>query len=402
MEHKAVFGKVLLPLSKSISNRLLLIRTLMTEECPMAQLSNSDDTYIMFQALGAQKKHIDVRHAGTAMRFLTAFLAQKEGVWEITGSERMQQRPIGGLVDALCCLGAEIEYMGKEGFPPLRINGKFLLGGEIEISASVSSQYVSALMLIAPYMKNGLVIHLQGKVVSDAYINMTLQMMQIYGAEVVRQGNRIHVAPQPYRSVVFQVEADWSAASYFYELLAVVRNGELHLMGLKRDSLQGDKKQAELWHKLGVASQFTEKGLLLTSKNIEVAFLEYDFVEMPDLIPSFVVACCLLNIPFKFRGIETLRIKESDRVSALKNELNKIGYFLKVEDNDCLSWQGEKSTPEINPWIQTYQDHRLAMAFAVATLKFPDLQIENKEVVSKSFPRFWEEWDHIVNINDQK
>ena len=397
MEHKkAVSGKVYLPLSKSISNRLLIIKALMEEVCPIEQLSNSDDTCIMFQALSAQKKQIDVGHAGTAMRFLTAYLAQKEGDWVIIGSERMQQRPIGGLVDALRCLGAEIEYMGKKGFPPLRIKGKSLLGGEIEISASVSSQYVSALMLIAPYLKKGLVIHLQGKVVSDAYINMTLLMMQIFGVEVVRHGNRIHIAPQPYQSVTFQVEADWSAASYFYELLAVVRNGELHLMGLKSDSLQGDKKQLELWNKLGVASQFTEEGLLLISKPIEITSLEYDFVEMPDMIPSFVVACCLLNIPFKFRGIETLRIKESDRVAAMKDELSKIGYFLQADNNDCLSWTGEKGMPEMNPRLQTYQDHRLAMAFAVAMLKFPDLQVENREVVSKSFPKFWEEWERVI------
>ena len=391
-----IYGKVLLPLSKSISNRLLLIQALMGEECFMEQLSDSDDTRYMFQALHSPDSCLDIGHAGTAMRFLTAFFAQKRGEWEITGSERMKQRPIKILVDSLRALGAQIEYVDHIGFPPLRIVGSELIGGVLNISASVSSQYISALLLIAPYMKAGLTLQLQGKVVSKAYIDMTIRIMEIFGAKVDRGENYIHITPTPYQSSVLKVESDWSAASYFFALLAVARNGELRLTGLQKDSIQGDSCQMELWEKLGVASHFANGELILTPKSIELSFLEVTLIDMPDLIPTFAGSCCLLEIPFRISGIETLHIKESNRTLALITELKKLGYLLEVEDESRLCWFGKKQAPEPQPSIQTYQDHRIAMAFSVASLKFTNIHIEDKEVVTKSYPRFWEELQNVI------
>ena len=362
----------------------------------MEQLSDSDDTRYMFQALHSPDSCLDIGHAGTAMRFLTAFFAQKRGEWEITGSERMKQRPIKILVDSLRALGAQIEYVDHIGFPPLRIVGSELIGGVLNISASVSSQYISALLLIAPYMKAGLTLQLQGKVVSKAYIDMTIRIMEIFGAKVNRGENYIHITPTQYQSSVLKVESDWSAASYFFALLAVARNGELRLTGLQKDSIQGDSCQMELWEKLGVASHFANGELILTPKSIELSFLEVTLIDMPDLIPTFAVSCCLLEIPFRISGIETLHIKESNRTLALITELKKLGYLLEVEDESRLCWFGKKQAPEPQPSIQTYQDHRIAMAFSVASLKFTNIHIEEKEVVTKSYPRFWEELQNVI------
>lgn len=388
---KYIGGKVCLPASKSISNRVLLIRALAGSSSPVENLARCDDTESMLRVLNAGGHCFDVGHAGTAMRFLTAFLARRPGNWELTGSERMKQRPIGVLVEALNRLGARIGYPEKPGFPPLHIEGAGLTGGELEIPASVSSQYISALMMIAPCMEKGLVLRLSGKVVSGSYIGMTEEIMRLFGAEVVRQGNVIRIAPGRYRSVPFRVESDWSAASYFYELLAVAEGGEIYLPGLRKDSMQGDRRQTEVWKKLGVDTCFTEDGVVLSKTLPCSGRLAYDFVEMPDLVQSFAVACCLLDIPFVFEGMETLRIKETDRIQALVDELAKLGYLLRAEGDRRLLWEGRKGKVQERPEIHTYHDHRMAMAFAPAALKYPGLVIVDKEVVAKSFPAYWDE-----------
>ncbi len=384
-------GQVSLPASKSISNRALIISILSDSDLPIENLGDCDDTNSMQKVLFSEDYRFDVGHAGTAMRFLTAFLSRLVGNWELTGSARMKQRPISVLVDVLNKLGARIEYMEKEGYPPLKIQGSYLMGGEIDISASVSSQYISALMMIAPYMEKGLTIHLLGKVVSSTYIDMTLRLMQTFGAEAIREESVIKIAAKPYIPVAYRVESDWSAASYFFELLAIGDGGEIYLPGLFSDSTQGDAKQIDVWKKLGVACRFVEDGVILTKEQAQITSLEYDFVEMPDLVQSFAVACCMLDIPFVFSGVETLRIKETDRLTALINELAKLGYCLEA-DGDCrLLWDGKKTKAQTVPQIETYHDHRMAMAFAPAALKYAGLIITNKEVVSKSFPRYWEE-----------
>lgn len=397
---KAVLnGEVRLPASKSISNRVLIINALADSPLPVENLADCDDTNSMLRVLNANGNRFDIGHAGTAMRFLTAFLSRIVGCWEITGSERMQQRPISVLVDALNRLGARIEYTGKPGCPPLRIQGSLLLGGEIEMPASVSSQYVSALMMIAPYMANGLKIRLTGKVVSRTYIEMTRQIMADFGAKVVFRESEIAIEPCPYTPVAFRVESDWSAASYFYELLAISGEGEIRMPGLLQHSTQGDSGQVGVWEQLGVSTRFESDGVVISAGKPKVSRLEYDFVEMPDLVQSFVVACCVMGIPFRFTGVETLRIKETDRLAALADELEKLGYILKIEGDNLLSWDGA-CKQAVKPEISTYHDHRMAMAFAPAALKHPGLVIVDKEVVSKSFPKFWEELQKFCVLQD--
>lgn len=383
-------GEVRLPASKSISNRVLIINALADSDVPVENLADCDDTNSMLRVLNANGNRFDIGHAGTAMRFLTAFLSRIVGCWEITGSERMQQRPISVLVDALNRLGARIEYTGKPGCPPLRIHGSLLMGGEIEMPASVSSQYVSALMMIAPYMANGLKIRLTGKIVSRTYIEMTRQIMADFGAKVVFRESEIAIEPCPYTPVAFRVESDWSAASYFYELLAISGEGEIRMPGLLQHSTQGDSGQVGVWERLGVTTRFEADGVIISAGKPKVSVLEYDFVEMPDLVQSFAVACCVIGVPFRFTGVETLRIKETDRLKALSDELGKLGYVLKTEGDDVLSWSGECGQAG-KPEIATYHDHRMAMAFAPAALKHPGMVIVDQEVVTKSFPKYWEE-----------
>lgn len=385
---KQVCGEVQLPASKSISNRVLIIHALTDSDLPIENLSDCEDTNSMLRVLRSETNRFDVGHAGTAMRFLTAYLSRIIGCWEITGSERMKQRPVAVLVDALNSLGAKIEYLESKDCPPLRIYGSRLVGGKIDMSASVSSQYVSALMMIAPSMEKGLTIRLDGKIVSRTYINMTLQIMRAFGADVTFCGNVITVAPLPYTPVAYRVESDWSAASYFYELLAIAGSGEIRLPGLKKDSTQGDAGQIGLWEKLGVVTRFEGETVILCKKQPEVTCLEYDFVEMPDLVQSFAVACCMLEIPFVFSGVETLRIKETDRIKALMTELAKLGYTLEADGDNRILWNGICCEPAV-PEIATYHDHRMAMAFAPAALKYPGLIIIDKEVVCKSFPGYW-------------
>lgn len=387
-------GDVRLPASKSISNRVLIINALADSDVPVENLADCDDTNTMLRVLNSNGNHFDIGHAGTAMRFLTAFLARIVGRWEITGSERMKQRPVAVLVEALNQLGARIEYMEQPGCPPLRIYGSLLCGGEIEIPASVSSQYISALMMIAPYMEKGLKINLTGNVVSRTYIDMTLRIMREFGAKAVLEKTVIIIEPGGYSPVAYRVESDWSAASYFYELLAIAGHGEIRLSGLLQNSTQGDSGQVDVWEKLGVSTRFETDAVVITATSVNIDILEYDFVEMPDLVQSFAVACCVMGVPFRFAGVETLRIKETDRLSALTNELAKLGYSLKTEGNSALIWEGCLCEPE-KPEISTYHDHRMAMAFAPAVLKHPGLTIVDKEVVSKSFPEYWNELQKI-------
>ncbi|WP_251620952.1 3-phosphoshikimate 1-carboxyvinyltransferase [Odoribacter lunatus] len=381
---------ITLPASKSISNRVLIINALADSVIPVHNLSDCDDTAVMLKILNSDTSCFDVGHAGTAMRFLTAYLARIVGIWEITGSARMKERPIAVLVDALNRLGARIEYKEKEGFPPLIIQGSYLQGGEMEIPASVSSQYISALMMVAPYMEKGLVLQLKGQVVSRAYITMTAAIMRQFGADVQLRENTIIIPPCSYTPHPFAVEADWSSASYFYELLAVAGKGEFRLPGLTADSLQGDAQQTRLWDKLGVETFFGTEAVRLKARETAAPALEHDFTDMPDLVQSFTVACCLKKIPFQFTGLRTLRIKETDRIAALTTELEKLGYHLQAEGDNNLRWDGacgEVKQREIN----TYQDHRMAMAFAPAAWHMPGLIIRDKEVVAKSFPGYWEQ-----------
>jgi 3-phosphoshikimate 1-carboxyvinyltransferase len=329
------------------------------------------------------------------MRFLTAFLAKTAGEWIITGSERMKNRPIKILVDALNSLGARIEYTEKEGFPPLKILGCALMGGEISLNGGVSSQYISALMMIAPYMINGLTIKLEGNIISVPYIRMTMQMMAEYGVKVTFENNIIDIRPQSYSPVRYKVESDWSGASYWYEILSLAGKGEIFLKGLKANSTQGDSKVAELFQQLGVNSSYEAGGVRLSSSGQYCTKFEYDFVNEPDLAQTFAVTCCMLGIPFHFKGVQSLKIKETDRVAALITELKKLGFVLFEPAEREMGWTGEKCDAETQISIATYEDHRMAMSFAPAALKTA-LSNEHPEVVSKSYPTFWDDFKKLL------
>jgi 3-phosphoshikimate 1-carboxyvinyltransferase len=391
---KSLSIRLQLPASKSISNRALLLDALSYSPYEIENLADCDDTNVLVKALDSNSTTFDIGAAGTSMRFLTAFLSKTMGEWVITGSERMKQRPIKLLVDALNSLGANIEYLEKDGFPPLKIFGSALIGGEIHLKGNVSSQYISALMMIAPCMLKGLTIHLEGRIISKPYIYMTIQMMKEYGVEVNFRDTTIHIESQEYQPIPYKVESDWSAASYWYEIVAIVGKGGIFLEGLSDKSYQGDSKVAELFEQLGVQTTYMNQGVLISSNQKLTEYMEYDFTDQPDLTQTLAVTCCLKGIPFLFTGLESLKIKETDRMAALINELAKLGFVVSESTESQLKWDGERCDPQTNISIATYDDHRMAMAFAPAGLVTP-IQIEHPEVVSKSYPRFWEDFDKL-------
>lgn len=385
-------ASVHLPASKSICNRALILNALSYSPYDIQNLSDCDDTQVLVQALNSNERDFDIKAAGTAMRFLTAFLSKVVGEWTITGTERMKNRPIKILVDALNALGARVEYMEKEGYPPLRIFGSAMKGGEISLAGGVSSQYISALLMVAPLMENGLTLQLEGSIISKPYINLTLQLMEQFGVKANWNGQTIRVLPQEYTPIRFTVESDWSAASYWYSMMALSRTAEIELLGLFKNSLQGDAAGAKLFAQLGVSTTFTDRGVVLKHTGNVTKKLNYNFVNEPDLAQTFVVTCVLLHIPFRFTGLQSLKIKETDRIEALKTELRKLGYLLTDSRDSILEWNGERCAPDPHPVIATYEDHRMAMAFAPAALVYPEgIAIEDPEVVSKSYPRYWED-----------
>ena len=381
-----------LPSSKSISNRALIINALGNGTHHPENLSDCDDTRVMIRALNDDKETIDIMAAGTAMRFLTAYLSVTPSTRIITGTERMQQRPIQVLVNALRKLGADIEYVANDGFPPLRITGRELRKDTISLPGNVSSQYISALLMIAPVLTNGLTIRLTGDIISRPYINLTLQLMNDFGVRAEwTDDHRLKVEPQAYHSIPFYVESDWSAASYWYQIVALSKEAEVTLPGLFKDSYQGDSQVAGIFRSLGVETIYKDKAVILKKNGKSVERLDYDFINQPDLAQTFVVTCALLNIPFRFSGLQSLKIKETDRMAALITEMRKLGYILHETDGSVLSWEGERCTTEEHPAIDTYEDHRMAMAFAPTCLALPEILINNPQVVSKSYPRYWED-----------
>jgi 3-phosphoshikimate 1-carboxyvinyltransferase len=390
-----------LPASKSISNRALIIHALSGGAILPDNLSDCDDTTVIINALQNNPHEINIKAAGTAMRFMTAFLSVKDGEEHIlTGTERMKHRPIGILVDALRHLGADIKYAGEEGFPPLHIKGRRLEGGLLEVPGNISSQYISALLMIGPTLKNGLTLRLTGDVISRPYIDLTLWTMREFGADADWSDfETITVAPKPYKERTYYIENDWSAASYWYEMMALSTHeeDEIRLEGLMDGSKQGDSSVRYIFSLLGVKSTFEsrEEGVpttvTLRHSNRCVPRLEYDFVNSPDLAQTFVVCCALKNVHFHFTGLSTLKIKETDRIEAMKKEMRKLGYVIHDKNNSELIWDGERCMPEVEGGIDTYEDHRMALSFAPASLCMDVLKINNPHVVTKSYPHFWED-----------
>ncbi len=388
-------GRVVLPASKSISNRVLIISALSNSLEPIKNLSNCDDTKAIQQILFSNTNTFDIGDAGTAMRFLTAYLSKIVGEWTLTGSKRIQQRPIADLVEALNNLGAQISYLGEEGYPPLKILGSNITGEEVTISADTSSQFISALLLIAPTLAQGLKIHLKGDIVSKSYIMLTLQVMKDFGIKWEWKGNTIYIAKQNYQVMPYTIEGDWSAASYWFAMIAVAKEGKLFLDGLKRYSFQGDSKMVSLFEQLGVKTQFSKRGMFIEKMDCPNHQLNIDFTDMPDIAPTFAVCAALKKRPFQFSGLQTLRIKETDRIAALVTELKKLGYVVTATNNQLI-WDGTTCAPQQDISIDTYNDHRMAMAFAPAAMLFPNISIKNREVVAKSYPQFWDDMAAIM------
>lgn len=389
-----------LPASKSISNRALIINALAGSKLVPDNMSDCDDTEVILKALRDMPEIIDIKAAGTAMRFMTAYLAVTPGEHILTGTERMQQRPIKALVDALRYIGADISYEREQGFPPLRIKGRKLSGGHIDILGNISSQYISALLMIGPMLADGLEVRLTGEIVSRPYIDLTLCVMKNFGADVDWVDvDTIRVSPKSYESKPFFIENDWSAASYWYEMLVLGRTPESEIMltGLTDGSRQGDSAIKYLFSMLGVRTMFkTKERAVPTTVKLKLVEtkpprLDYDFVNQPDMVQTLVVSCALTDTPFTFTGISSLKIKETDRIEALKTEMRKLGYVLHDKGGSELSWDGERCEPADDIVINTYDDHRMAMAFAPASIVFPGLKIDNPQVVSKSYPHFWED-----------
>ncbi len=395
---KSIQGEITLTGSKSISNRALLIRALCQDDFEIQPLAAAQDTQTMVELLESNEQILDAGPAGTTYRFLTAYLSLQEGEQILTGSERMKQRPIGILAEALKKLGANIEYMENEGYPPLKIGSPtadFGKNNRIEIPANVSSQYISALLMIAPNLPNGIELVLTGNIVSRPYIQMTLNLMAYFGIKYDWSGQIILIKNQAYQAEKFTVEADWSAASYYYTLAAFADDCDLQLNGLFENSVQGDSALVKMTTHFGVQTTFNEKGIHLSKSTPKTGQFIYDFLECPDLAQAIAVTCGGLGIEGLFSGLETLKIKETDRVAALYNELKKVGVdFIEQENGACIV-NKKAIKPALIPSFATYEDHRMAMAFAPLAMLLDVVQIEEPKVVGKSYPHFWEDLEKI-------
>ncbi len=379
-----------LPASKSLSNRALILNSLSKQKAKIENLSPARDTRLMNKLLIDSPELMDVQDAGTTMRFLTAYLALTNQRKKLTGTTRMLERPIGILVEALRQIGAEIEYLGETGFPPLATKGfEKQLTNKLSIPGNISSQYISGLLMMAPKLPNGLEISIKGKLMSKPYVEMTLKLMEKFGVTHSWQANTISVQPQEYIGTGYRVESDWSAASYWYSVVALSSDAEIFLEGLPGKSLQGDRQMADLMEGLGCQTVFTEHGARIKSQPPKLRHIEYDFSSCPDLSLTVIALCAVLGISGELKGLESLRIKETDRIGALQQELAKFGAGLR-EENHTWNVVPAKTLPDHPIYFHTYEDHRMAMALAPLCLRFPII-IEDPGVVEKSYPSFWED-----------
>ena len=378
--------------SKSESNRLLMLREY-SSDFKITNLSKSDDTKTLVDALANTDKIIDVNHAGTAMRFLASYYASKlNSKITLTGSDRMKNRPIGILVDALRDLGAEIEYKEKEGYPPLRIIGKNLMGNEVSLPANISSQFISSLMMLGVKIDNGIKLNLEGNITSKPYILMTKKLIDKIGCNVVINNNEI-VISRNYKSLnkIVEVDSDWSSASYFYSIVALSRDAEITLKIFKRDSIQGDSIVSKIYQKLGVETMYKEDSIIISKNKMSNLpdSLKLDLSDTPDLAQTIAVSCLGLGIECELSGLDTLKIKETDRIEALKKEFIKLGVDGITTSDNKIYFRGDQKLNN-NIKISTYQDHRMALSFAPLAVII-DISIESPNVVSKSFPDYWED-----------
>ena len=383
-------GRIQITGSKSESNRMLLLQALYPQ-ITLDNLSNSDDTVAMKSGLESDKNMVDIGHAGTSMRFLSAYYSTLENQEKIlTGSSRMQERPIGILVDALRQLGADITYLKNEGYPPLLIKGKRLTASEVRLSANISSQYITALMLIAPSLPDGLRLYLEGKITSIPYIEMTLSLLHKIGVDAIFSGQHIQVFPKKdITQITHAVESDWSSASYYFSMVALANEADVSLSTYKKDSLQGDRVLMDVYQQFGVKSSIENNTLALKKQTMGSTHVQLDLSDAPDIAQTIAVTCYGLGLSCSLTGLHTLKIKETDRLVAMQNELSKLGATIEITDK---SLHLHKRTNPIRPnvLIETYHDHRMAMAFAPLGLLVP-IRIQDADVVTKSYPGFWKD-----------
>jgi 3-phosphoshikimate 1-carboxyvinyltransferase len=404
---KILNGEITLSGSKSISNRMLIIQYLFDRELKLNNLSNALDTVVMQHALNTIESgtsiNINSSDAGTVMRFLTALLAITPGDWHLSGSEGLNRRPIKELADALNFLGSEITFLEKEGYPPLSIRGHRLKGGEISISSSVSSQFISALLLIGATFENGLILNLEGRTVSKPYIDMTIGLLEKSGIRISRKNNTISV--KKYSAVrssgPFSIESDWSSASYWYSICALAKNSTITLKYLYQNSLQADAVLPEIYSRLGVKTVYEKDRVIISNETFNSNHFLYDFTDCPDIAQTVAVTCLGLGVNARLTGLQTLKIKETDRITALANELRKAGADVQVT-NDTLEITGIRKIQPGNLCIRTYNDHRMALSFAPLAIIYPGLTIEDERAVSKSYPQFWNDLLSVgFNVNLQ-
>jgi len=395
---KKIFGEIKLEASKSISNRLLIIKNLTNLDFKIHNLSNANDTQLLLKVLSnfENKETINCEDAGTTLRFIIPFLATKKGKWEIFGTKRMHQRPVGPLVESLKQLGCHISYLEKEGFPPVCISSNGLVGGSLSIKGDVSSQYISALLLVAPTLKKGLNITISSVLNSAPYVKMTLKLMKSFGVNYNWDNNRIEVKEQEYELRSCTVENDWSAASFWYSFIALSKEGSIKIPQLYKNSIQGDAILSDLYTSFGVNTEFNENGVLLT-KSIKVAKeVNFNLSNHPDLALPIVVTCAGLGIKGQLNGLESLKIKESDRLFSIKKELNKFNISVEIDDSSIKIKENQKIVQPTSI-IECHKDHRIPMSIAPLCMKVDSIKFDNKDVVNKSYPKFWEDFNSITN-----
>ncbi|UZR92734.1 3-phosphoshikimate 1-carboxyvinyltransferase [Chondrinema litorale] len=379
-------AQIPLTASKSECNRALIIQALAGDKITLDNISEARDSQTMKRLLQSNELELDVLDAGTTMRFLTAYCVANNRETVLTGTARMQERPIKILVDALRILGAEIEYKKNEGYPPIYIKSFEQKNKEVNIAGNVSSQYISALLMIAPKLLLGISLNLEGEVTSKPYILMTLQLLEHFGIKYTWQGANISIEPQSYQSNHYSIESDWSGASYWYSIVALAKDAEIKLLGLRNNSLQGDKAIVEIMSQLGVSSTFDEEGVILR-KTTPIKEFNFDFTHCPDLAQTIAVICAAKGIKAKMTGLESLRIKETDRIAAIQNELAKINVEVVVDGDKGIEIIPNNLKVE-GVVFDTYEDHRMAMAFAPLSL-LGNIGIEEPDVVNKSYPPYW-------------
>ena len=391
-KNKTIYGSIDLESSKSISNRLLIIKELCKTKFEIQNLSNAKDTKILNELLDSFNKRIDLNceDAGTALRFLIAFLATKEGIWKVSGSKRMHDRPVKPLIDCLKDLGAEIKYLEKEGFPPIKIKSKKLKSNKLSLPGDISSQFISALLLVAPTIENGLNLEITSKILSKPYINMTLDLMNEFGIEYSWKNNLIKVQEQSYLGKSIHVENDWSAASFWYSFLALSKSGEIKIPNLYANSIQGDSILSIIYSKLGIKTEFNEDSIILSKTKNTAKEIELDLSSHPDLALPIIVTCAGLGIKAHLMGLESLKIKESNRLECIKTELEKFNVISYVSDSSIKIIENQKILQPISI-IECHDDHRIPMSIAPLIMKVDSIKFTDKEVVNKSYPKFWQD-----------